>query len=456
VPLEPVAIDSSYDFILYDSNRLVIPGDSASLRAFAEKWHRVTSSRRGHLNIVQIGSSHVQGGTFPHRIRRNVLLPYVDFLSDRGMLFPYSAAVKCNNPFDYKVGRSRVLDLTRNVYKEPMERLGLCGIAVTAADSAAEVAIRLADEELPFTTRRIVLFGEARGEVMPMLRYTNDDGDSLKIAPVGVDTMLRRYTFQLPKSLDSFDIVMPCDSGEAFAITGVYLANGRPGISYHSIGVNGAALGDYLNKCPYFVRDLSMMPPDLVIFGIGINDASGPNFDTVTFQNSYLRLVDSIRSVNPDCAFIFVTNNDSYRKAGRKRIANSNGALARDAFYRIARRTGGAVWDQYAIMGGSRSIDKWHHAGLAQRDRVHFTRAGYELVGDLLSNALFDLLRFWKPAEPVESRRESAVESPAADSQPTNERALYRRRTTGDHSAAPQSENPNTNSVDERFRYISY
>lgn len=459
MPLEYVAIDTSYSFICYDTSHLRFGSDTTMWRHFAQKWQRVTSSRKGHINIIQIGASHVQGGTFPHRLRRNFLLPFTDFLSDRGMIFPYSAAVKCNNPFDYKVSRSHALDLTRNVYKEPLEQLGLCGIAVTAHDSLAIVGMRLCDEELPFTTRRIVIMGESRGGVVPQLRIIQPD--TLILNPVRIDTALRRYTYRFEQSIDSFSIILPCDSGQAFALTGVYLANDAPGISYHSIGVNGASVSDYLRKCPYLVRDLQMMPPDLAIFCIGINDASGPNFDSVVFKNNYLQLVDSIRAVNPDCAFLFVTNNDSYRRSRKRYSVNMNGLQVRDAFFRIAEATGGAVWDQFSVMGGLRSMDIWYQKGLAQRDRIHFTRSGYELVGDMLSNAIFETLRNLIPKE--QETREPVPEDALMRrrQQPTdnvNEKALYKRRR-GDHMEAlnnrdNQSNNPE--SRDEGLRYIYY
>ena len=445
VPLDPVEYDTTHSFIIYDSNHLYFSSDTSKFAIFARKWHEVTTSRKGIINIVQIGASHVQGGTFPHRIRRNFLLPYSDFLSDRGMIFPYSAAVKCNNPFDYKVLRTRPLDLTRNVYKEPAEQLGLCGIAVTAADSAAEIKMKMNEPELSWATNEIVLLGESRGGVMPQLRISTESNDSLLILPTAVDKKLRRYTFQLPATVDSFSIVLQCDSGQAFAVTGVYMANGNNGISFHSIGVNGASLNDYLRKCPYFTTDLQMLKPDMVIFGIGINDASGPNFDTVVFKNSYLQLVDSVRSVNPDCVFVFVTNNDSYKKSKKKYFVNNNGELARQAFYRIAEETGGAVWDQFAIMGGLRSMETWYKNGLAQRDRVHFSRAGYELLGDMLSNAIFEALR-----------RQTANLGPSVqqppDSTTTNRKALYK----GNNSKSNNKKTNTANREDERPAYILY
>ena len=46
------------------------------------------------------------------------------------------------------------------------------------------------------------------------------------------------------------------------------------------------------------------------------------------------------------------------------------------------------MWDQYAIMGGSRSSALWKGKKLMRPDRIHFTAEGYRLIGDLLYNAL--------------------------------------------------------------------
>ena len=48
------------------------------------------------------------------------------------------------------------------------------------------------------------------------------------------------------------------------------------------------------------------------------------------------------------------------------------------------------VWNLFDIMGGLRSMQAWENAGLAQHDKVHFTKEGYELVGDLMYNALME------------------------------------------------------------------
>lgn len=374
-----------YSFIKYDTNILHYDTNSPQMQQFFKKWHHVTTTGQGTINIVHIGGSHVQAGTMTHRIRCNILNQYPNLVGARGMLFPYSAAARCNNPADYKVHCPEKVQLTRNVYKEPEYNMGLCGIAITAKDSMTTIQILMNEPRFDFATSQIVLLGDSpNNEVMPYLNINNEE-----IYPNYVDMVGHRYVFNLNSTTDSFDIKIPCDSAQTFTLRGVYLNNHKPGFTYHSIGVNGAAVPDYF-KCPYFCNDLRLTRPDLVVFGIGINDAHGPHFDSIEFKQNYLQLIDSIKAVNPNCALIFITNNDCYRRLRRRTYTvNNNGPLVRDVFYRLAAETGGAVWDQFQVMGGLRSMERWRINKLARYDRVHFTHKGYELIGDLFTNALF-------------------------------------------------------------------
>jgi lysophospholipase L1-like esterase len=138
----------------------------------------------------------------------------------------------------------------------------------------------------------------------------------------------------------------------------------------------------------------------LVIFGIGINDAVSDNFREEIFVNNYNKLIERIKNISPDCAFIFITNNDSYKnvrqaytRKKRRRyrtvsVVNRNGETAATAFYEIARQNNGAVWNQFEIMGGLKSMQQWQNASLAAHDKIHFTKTGYELLGDLFFNAI--------------------------------------------------------------------
>lgn len=377
-----VKIDT-LDFANFAADTIYFSSDTSLLVPFFHKYDSVLRTHKGNVSILHIGGSHVQAGTMSHRIRKNILLNYADVNASRGFIFPYSAAKKCNNPADYRVSKQGNFTLIRNVYKTYDKPLGVGGIAVYTSDSLAEIKIKMNDKALEFVTNKITILGASdHGSTTPVIEI-----DSTEFLPASVDTLLRRYVFEIPAIRDSFLIRMVCDSTDTFTINGILLENDNPGITFHSIGVNGACVPSYL-RCENFVQDLELIHPDLVIFGIGINDASTNNFDTTVFQNNYLKLIEEIKQVNPDCAFIFITNNDSYKKVARgKYTVNKNGASARKVFYNLAELTAGGVWDQFDIMGGLKSMDKWRIAKLAQYDRVHFTIAGYNLIGDLFYNA---------------------------------------------------------------------
>ncbi|HIE15346.1 MAG TPA: hypothetical protein EYP69_00300, partial [Bacteroidales bacterium] len=59
----------------------------------------------------------------------------------------------------------------------------------------------------------------------------------------------------------------------------------------------------------------------------------------------------------------------------------------------VAKKYNLAVWNLYKIMGGFNSSQKWYLMNLMKRDRIHFTRKGYELKGDLFFSAF---LKAWE------------------------------------------------------------
>ena len=376
---------TTYPFIKYKENRLHYADRSENLAKFFARWSRLEATGQGNINIVHIGGSHVQAGTMSNAIRQRLMHDHPRLVAGRGMLFPYSAAARCNNPADYRVRCPQKVALTRNIYKGYPHPLGLCGISITASDSLTEVGILLRDSTVDYATSRIIVLGHSGQGVVPQLLIAGRT-----VYPSYVDRRTDRHVFNIVHPVDSFVVQLPCRAGEQFTLTGIYLDNLKPGFSFHSIGVNGASVPDYL-RCQHFTRDLRLLRPDMVIFGLGINDASKSDFDTAQFRLHYLALVDSVRRVNPDCALVFITNNDSFTKLRRRKYrVNANGPLAREVFHRVAREVGGVVWDQFQLMGGLKSMEKWQRAKLAQSDRVHFTRAGYQLLGDLFYDALLD------------------------------------------------------------------
>ena len=377
------------DFAHFERNHLIIPGDSTALERFFSKMDSVIFLGEGNVSIMHIGGSHVQAGVFTQQFRDDLLSISTDLIGGQNFVFPFTAG-KTNNPSHFMVSYTGEWTYCRNaVRRETDKRMGLAGAAVTTTDSIASISI-ISRERYPsdltpnFDFNKVTVIGFSETEnVEPVVSY---DGAVLQ---GDYDEWQSTYTFQLPDFTDSICICFDSMAGE-FTLTGVLLENSMTGISVHGVGVNGASVPSYL-RCDDFERDLELIRPDLIIFGIGINDAAEKDFEKETFKQNYGELISIMQRVNPDCALLFVTNNDSFKRIKKKKYeVNPNGKIVQQAFKEMAEDYGAAVWDQFDVMGGLRSMQDWEKAGWAQKDKVHFTREGYRLMGDLLYNALIE------------------------------------------------------------------
>lgn len=377
-------------FAHFDRNRIVFPGDSTAMERFFSKMDSVVFLGQGNVSIMHIGGSHVQAGVFTQQFRDDLLSIGDDLMGGQYFVFPFTAG-GTNNPSHFMVSSTGSWTYCRNaVRKETDKRMGLAGAAITTTDPNATVSIvsrsRRPTELTPeFSFNKVTLIGFSETDnVVPVVSYDDTTRQGQ------YDDYQSTYTFLLPELTDSICIRFDTMPGE-FTLTGVLLENGASGISVHGVGVNGASVPSYL-RCDDFERDLELIKPDLIIFGIGINDAAEKDFEKRTFMKNYDDLIQIIQRVNPDCALLFLTNNDSYKrvrvKKKRRYEVNPNGKIVEDAFMEMGKQYNAAVWDQFDIMGGLRSMSDWEKAGLAQKDKVHFTNAGYQLIGDLLYNAL--------------------------------------------------------------------
>lgn len=213
-----------YKFIRYSANVLHYDSASPSINRLLNRWERLQTTHQGNISIVHIGGSHVQAGSLTNAVRCNIMADNPDLVGPRGMIFPYSAAAKCNNPADYRVHCPQKMILTRNVYKDHTYPLGLCGIAVTASDTLTEIAIKLNEPRVDYATNRIILLGHSDQGVVPRLRIENRE-----VYPSYIDNRTDRYLFNLGQTVDSFCIVLPCREGDMFSVTGILLDNRQAG-----------------------------------------------------------------------------------------------------------------------------------------------------------------------------------------------------------------------------------
>lgn len=378
-------------FINTDTVELVMPAgaDFTLVKRFFQRFERMQRERNSQMSIMHIGGSHVQAGVFSDKVREE-LWQYGNFKTARGFVFPYRVG-RTNNPTSYAVSYRGEWQHERCVGRKGEVELGVGGFALYTSDPSAEITLRV-DDGSSFS--RIKVFGYvpdgADWAVMPTVRLE----DKRLVYPDYDYVGKECYTINLTESQSEFRILFHQSDSvmHRFVLTGFLLENDEPGVVYHAIGVNGAAVYSYL-ACERFEAELAELKPDMVVFGIGINDAVAKDFSVEAFKANYQALVDRIRRVSEDCVFVFITNNDSYRRVGRRRkfAVNHNGLLVQRAMYELARDNNGLVFDQFEIMGGLRSMSEWSAAGLGKRDRIHFTTSGYTLIGDMFFHAFLEL-----------------------------------------------------------------
>ncbi len=374
-------LQTQYPILNLQANKLQFYGDTTRFTHFFEQLDRVLFDGEGQVNILHMGGSHVQGGVLTHTMRSYMTRMAPGLKSSRGLIFPFALA-ETNNPYNYKVVKKGKWEGARSSVDRHKSRWGISGITARTLEADAGVALYARDRRDSFNyTRARIFYHMQEGAYSPVLTHS---------VPVKVltDSTAGYTEFQFEKPQDTLELRLEKNDSvqHEFLLQGIQLLSEGPGIVYHPVGVNGASTDDYL-RAQDFTRQLRMLPPDLVIFGIGINDANVPEsrFSQARFESYYQELINRIRQANPAVAVLFLTNNDSYYK---RWYPNKNALAVQKSMINLAKANGAAYWDLFEVMGGLNSIRIWEAYDLARPDKIHFTRRGYELQAELLFSAL--------------------------------------------------------------------
>ena len=386
--VDSIVSASKYTFLKTALNR--IENDSIALAFFYEKLYRLYETKQGRVNVVHIGDSHIQADFFSGKIRQNIQHHFGN--AGRGFVFPYRVA-KTNEPSSYKTSSNVVWESKRNVFPEKPMPIGIGGITIETPDTSAEIKLVVNNQPgLDYGFNKLTLFHQ-KG---------NDNYDFV----VCDETQCRKgFISSTSQSTNPFvsvqkfdhpmhEITLSCSSRDTSLsgcaqIYGMLLENDSAGVLYNTIGVNGAEYR-YYNISEYFMQQLSYLSPDLVIISMGTNEGFHAGFDSTLFYAQVDTFVSAILKSNPGVNLLLTTPGDSFRKTRRGKIKNPDMKVARNTIVRYCRNNHLAYWDLYEIMGGLGSMNKWYSSKLTAKDKLHFSRKGYEIQGDLFYKALYE------------------------------------------------------------------
>ncbi len=370
-----------YDFIQYNKNRIIFPKDSDKFERFFQKIDTVITRGQGKITIIHIGGSHIQADIYSGHARERLQTLYPGMNGGRGSVFPFKIA-KTNNPRSYKVKYGGKWQACKNVERKKQCNKGLSGITVSTRDKNAWIKISLQPRDLvDYYFNKIRIFHSMKENSLAAVF------DSAIVVKTECNAELGYTTYYLDKDYTAFHLRFEKTDSiveNAFELYGISVENDDAGIVYHSIGVNGASIPSFL-RCNLFGKQMKALNPDLVVISLGTNDANTRRFRPEFYKSNYQQLIDIVRDAAPETAILCTVANDSYLF---RRYPNKNTQLAEKVIFEIAEKNSCGVYDFYQVMGGFNSSATWYRHGLMVRDRIHFSKPGYLLKGNLFFNAL--------------------------------------------------------------------
>lgn len=390
IPLPPLAypIGAERDSILFPSE----------LKDFFQGLEALQAGQDTVLTVVQLGDSHIQAGYLPGKAMR--LLQEQFGNAGRGWIAPFKLS-KTNEPDDYFISSAaKEWVAGRTIQHTKKCPVGIGGIGIRSVSPSINLDVAIAPNNgSGYSFNRAILY---RGDKsMPMLPAgTLKDSVETRFSKEPVVPGVVADTFWLSGLTDTLqlhstrrkqgtDQLLPASHFDN-VYYGFNLTNGKPGILYHAIGVNGAMYVNYTDE--EYVRQLALLKPSLLIISLGTNETFGRRFNREEFAGQVEAFISLIKKQMPETALLLTTPPECYKRAyvNKKRtyVRNTNTQLAARVIKEVARRESIACWDLFAATGGKNSCSKWQKAHLMGRDRVHFSKEGYREQGTLFYRAL--------------------------------------------------------------------
>lgn len=415
--------------------------NASSIKAVFAKLSQLEKNKKGKVNIVHIGDSHIQADLFSGYNRTILLQKFGN--GGRGFVFPHALA-KTNGTSDVRFSSNQTWESQRNIYPDVGNPVGLSGFALFTKKNDFAIEMNLKDKSFGFSSLKIItpqnqkMFDVAlaskiiklESDIPKNIIHKIKSGENLSVIADRYNLSIQAIktanglknnniragkTLKIPSNEKEKKVVersefiplltkesngyhlfesdsllhkvylIPAMEKTDFALNGLVLENNSPGVIYHTIGVNGAKCSDF-TKFPLFFEQLKVLSPDLVIISLGTNE-SFDKLITPDYITQLNLMIEAIRTKNPETAILITTPPPSQFK---RKFPNT--FVAEYAREILAQSTTNnyTVWDMFSISGGLFGISQSAKAGLIGADRVHYTKNGYEKQGQLFMEAFLE------------------------------------------------------------------
>lgn len=364
-----------------DSARWELPADS---RAFERLWLTMDSLIDGApctLSVLYIGGSHVQGGSIGHGLRAelNRWAPHAE--RARGMQLPYRIA-QTNTPTHFRTefeGDWTSCLLTRGPQSARCEASSIgTGILAFPHGECRIQHVSYFPDSVRSTASDLEIWTNAERD---QWRW---DGNSplLRVARLPGE-LGWRLEFDAPADTLAIQFLGTPSDSIWYAGMCTQPRGHRSSVVVHEWGHNGCRI-DHAADQAGWASLLTRLEPDLILIGIGLNDAiDRQRLDVEEFGRNYARLFAALDM--PQAPIVLLGNTPALFRGEPLVDANAkiNGWLRE-----FGGEHGAAFMDLGAALGGNAMIDRWLRTGFMQPDGMHFNPEGYEGIARLVVQGL--------------------------------------------------------------------
>jgi lysophospholipase L1-like esterase len=359
-------------------------------------FYKKIEENESEVKVLHLGDSHIMIGHFSNEIRR--LFDSAIGIKSYGWVFPNQIG-RFNTFYTNSKTVTGKTTFINNLQKEGKYLNGIAGQSIQFQNAKTEIEFSLKNlpDSLMYFNKLKILYQTDTTTTVLLTAYDSSNKSLIKtdkFASLSTTTKnfpnnqkiseynLNRYYNKLKLSVDK------SDSTKQFNLLGIYLENtNKSGMIYNSLGVGGSSLYSITNNNSLLLSDIIIYKPDLIILSFGSNDAYSKTFDTVKYKSKLENFIDSIVNKQPNISILITAPPDS-RSKNREPVSIEK---IQEVFLRIAEtHPNVAFWDLRSIMGGKNSVLRWLNLKLAATDKLHYTKAGYELQAQLLIKALLN------------------------------------------------------------------
>lgn len=381
----------------------VCPGGLCQPEALAGVFAALAETEAGTrdrpVHILQIGDSHTAGDRITGKLRVDLQRRFGQ--AGRGVMppgVPYDGYA----PYQVTVAqRGWVMENARLQTGTPsgFQRMGLSGVrAVGLRDAVMGFEPEPGSEVTAFG-----VCGRASVDRSSVIVEAGGVGREIDLGD-GITEICRTLTFPTPAT--SVRVTM---SGESGLIDSVRLIGAARGVTVSNLGRVGASLRDLaVRDEDIATAELNDWRPDLIVIAFGTNDGFDDALDAAAFETLLRGQIARMRRLAPGASLMLLGAPDALRNgttggcsADGLRAPPPKLAVVRDVQRRVAADLGVAFWDWHGRMGGDCSSDRLalRAEPLMRGDRVHFTSAGSDWIGGVLSGDLMGAYDRWKAEE---------------------------------------------------------